>query len=279
VYHPSFESNTRTPIVLALLVCTLIAGPITHGDEPAPPPAESKDTGPFRDWARETARETKGVFTDKKNLAILGATGAVSVIMMVSGADGSIRDGLHDTHFPYAIDEAGYYLGVAGPIAMTAGWYTYGKVTGNERSVEVARVLASALTIDAATTGAMKVVIGRHRPNDGGSETRFEPFSFSNRSFPSGHTSFSFTAAAVMSDMYDEKRWVKPVAYSAASLVGISRITQDEHWASDVLFGAVKGILIGKTVTRLHEKWNMENVDIVAGSSGDDTYLGLHVRF
>lgn len=62
----------------------------------------------------------------------------------------------------------------------------------------------------------------------------------SDYSFPSGHTTASFAIAAVLS-----ARWpgLAPVFLPAAALVGVSRTYLGHHYPSDVLAGALIGLL------------------------------------
>jgi membrane-associated phospholipid phosphatase len=48
---------------------------------------------------------------------------------------------------------------------------------------------------------------------------------------------------------YKNKPWVPIVAYSAAGLISLSRITENRHWATDLLAGAALGYLSGRLVT------------------------------
>lgn len=71
-------------------------------------------------------------------------------------------------------------------------------------------------------------------------------------SFPSGHTIAAFSVAAVFADRYRRSRWVPWVAYSMAGLVGLSRITLQSHFSSDVFAGAVLGYVISHNVVLRH---------------------------
>jgi membrane-associated phospholipid phosphatase len=51
---------------------------------------------------------------------------------------------------------------------------------------------------------------------------------------------------------YRESVWAPIVAYSVATGVGLSRLTLDKHWLSDVLVGGVVGHIIGRLVVRNH---------------------------
>jgi undecaprenyl-diphosphatase len=60
-------------------------------------------------------------------------------------------------------------------------------------------------------------------------------------SFPSGHSLLSFAAAGVF--MYRFKDWRRWLSFSLACLVGFCRIYEGVHWTSDVVAGALLGLL------------------------------------
>ena len=64
--------------------------------------------------------------------------------------------------------------------------------------------------------------------------------------WPSGHTSTSFAVASVLDEFYGPKVGIP--AYTAASLVALRMMDQEDHWASDVVFGAALGWVVGHTV-------------------------------
>jgi len=87
-----------------------------------------------------------------------------------------------------------------------------------------------------AITFGLKYSINEKRPN--GEE----------HSFPSFHTSSSFAAASFIQNRYG---WFYGApAYLASSLVGWSRIESREHWAKDVVGGAVIGAAAGFFFTK-----------------------------
>lgn len=85
----------------------------------------------------------------------------------------------------------------------------------------------------------LKPLIARPRPEFSEYLIRL-PKSFS---FPSGHTMSSFTAAAIIAG---GGRPAKYIVYLLAFLIGFSRLYLCVHYPSDVLCGAVFGILLGK---------------------------------
>jgi membrane-associated phospholipid phosphatase len=76
-----------------------------------------------------------------------------------------------------------------------------------------------------------------------------------NSSFPSGHTTVAFAAATVFAMEYKNRPWIPVLSYSAATLIGISRITENKHWATDVLVGAALGYLTGRQVVNNYHRY------------------------
>ncbi len=64
--------------------------------------------------------------------------------------------------------------------------------------------------------------------------------------FPSGHEIAAFSVATIFARRYTTHRWVPYVAYGAAALVGLSRITTSAHFPSDVFVGAALGYAISR---------------------------------
>lgn len=69
-------------------------------------------------------------------------------------------------------------------------------------------------------------------------------------SFPSGHTASVFASATVLERHYGWKVGVP--AYALATYVAASRLSENRHFLSDVIFGASIGIVAGRTVTIGH---------------------------
>lgn len=100
--------------------------------------------------------------------------------------------------------------------------------------------ISVAVLAAAAAAEAVKVTVGRSRPDEsGGDPDEFRPFS-GHDSFPSGHATVAFAAATAL-DRETAARWVPWVAYPLAGLVGWSRVRDDRHWASDAVAGAALG--------------------------------------
>ena len=86
--------------------------------------------------------------------------------------------------------------------------------------------------------------------------------------FPSGHTGTAFSIATVFAKQYNETPWVPIIAYSAATLVGITRLTEHTHWASDVLLGGAVGYACARQVWKSHQlkakaaKSSVSNIEV-----------------
>ncbi len=99
----------------------------------------------------------------------------------------------------------------------------------------------------------LKALIGRARPIlfEALDFTGFYPPSFDwvFNSMPSGHTAVSF-AALVMIGMLAPR--VKPLTWTLAILIGVSRVCVGAHWPTDVILGGFIGMVVADIV-----KWRM----------------------
>lgn len=144
-----------------------------------------------------------------------------------------------------------------------AAFGAYGVIFKSQK-VKTTTLLATQSVIAALlVSSVVKTLTGRTRPNYYSELSEAEPKflgpfgnlsrdatgKHSNGSFPSGHTTAAFAAATVFAVEYRNKPIIPIIAYSMASLVGISRITENKHWATDVLTGAALGYLTGRQVS------------------------------
>lgn len=144
----------------------------------------------------------------------------------------------------------------------------YGFVFNNQKMKTTTLLATQSYLIGSAVEGVMKFLSGRTRPSFYDPNTVARPTfrgPFSTRvnftgskgtsSFPSGHTTVAFAAATVYALEYKNTPWVPVLAYSAASLIGMSRITENKHWTTDVLAGAALGYLSGKLVVNNYHRY------------------------
>jgi hypothetical protein len=97
----------------------------------------------------------------------------------------------------------------------------------------------------------MQLLAARQRPDEGNGNGDFWKHHNINTSFPGGHAMFTFAMATVISHEYPQK-WVQVLAYSAASIVTVSRFMARDHWSSDMLVGSALGIGIGGHIFHSH---------------------------
>ena len=128
-------------------------------------------------------------------------------------------------------------------------WHLLGVTQGLVRPDGFERALRTitALGVESVVVnGGVKSLVGRTRP-----VPQFErPYHLRiprTSSFPSGHASSAFLAAAVLSD----GSRAKPAYYALATLVAVSRIHVRIHHASDVAGGVVLGVGLGALAKRL----------------------------
>jgi membrane-associated phospholipid phosphatase len=132
--------------------------------------------------------------------------------------------------------EAGASLGSSWTqVGGALGTLIVGRATGHHRLQRIGADLTRAQILTEIVTTGLKVSVNRTRP-DG---ARF--------SFPSGHASSSFATATVLQHHLGTKVGVP--AYAIAAYIGASRVQDNRHYASDVIFGAAVGIASGRTVT------------------------------
>lgn len=123
------------------------------------------------------------------------------------------------------------------------------EASGNRKLLDTALLAAESQIITLAFSEGIAFATARSGPRESDDPFRFK---LGLSSFPSSHTSQAFAVAAVFSDRYDQP--IPAIAYGLAGLVGVSRLIQEKHWASDVAAGAVLGWAIGKALSLRHSK-------------------------
>lgn len=156
----------------------------------------------------------------------------------------------NDSHALNEFTDAVESFGGGSSDKVTAAFLLYGIAAKNDRARAVAfDSILSSVIASKAITPALKQLTGRERPNGGG------------ESFPSNHATQAFAVASVIASHYDDRPWVRWVAYGTATSVAFARVYHDAHWTSDVLAGAGIGVLVGKTIVRTNReeraKWSV----------------------
>lgn len=232
-----------------------------------------------------------------------GTISTVALFLTDQRIDDQIR-GLRDRNrwissISPVITEFGGNYGIAGTV-MFAG---YAYLFDDGKGKETAMMLGEALITSGLWARVGKLLTGRERPSASYSHlhppggTWYGPFAqIVNRShrsvasydgFPSGHTATAFSIATIFAEQYDQTPTVPIIAYTAASIIGISRIVEHAHWSSDVLVGACLGYLCARQVVSSNRRDDAEKIpattalhtsiypDVVCGSPG----IGVTLSF
>jgi membrane-associated phospholipid phosphatase len=142
----------------------------------------------------------------------------------------------------------------------------YGLIFKSNKVKTTTLLATQAYIVSGAMSEAVKYITGRIRPNFSSDQQNNvflgpgifngnKPGSGFGSSFPSGHTTAAFSAATVFAYEYKDQILIPVIAYTAAGLVGVSRITQNAHWATDVLAGFALGYITGKQVVNNYHRY------------------------
>jgi hypothetical protein len=192
--------------------------------------ATKSEPGVVSGFLRDVGGDYKNFFS-AETAWWLGAGGGAA--WAVHAADQSIADSAQAN--PPSLPGGSLYGSQLVQIPVAIGWWIAGSVADSPTQAAVGRDLLRAELSVASWTYAIKFAVDRTRPNG-------DP-----RGFPSGHASTSFAVATVLEEHFGWKVGVP--AFVAAAYTGVSRVADNQHWASDVVFGAALGVASGRTVT------------------------------
>ena len=111
-------------------------------------------------------------------------------------------------------------------------------------------LLSEVITI--VTDKALKKLIGRARPDAKESPWDIDPLANRQVSFPSGHAALAFTLATSLADDL-HNTWSSIALYTFATGTAWSRLTDNRHWPSDVIGGAVLGFTVSRMMSNRWE--------------------------
>ena len=144
-------------------------------------------------------------------------------------------------------------------LGSAAAAYVIGRSTDRPRLRHLGMDEIEATLLATAFAEGLKLGVRRDRPVqiDGNQSPTY--------SFPSGHATLTFAAATVLQQHLGYRAAIP--TYLAASYVAMSRLHDNRHYASDVVFGAAMGVVIGRSVT-----WHGRNFyatpSLVPGGAG-----------
>jgi membrane-associated phospholipid phosphatase len=212
---------------------------------PTPTAAPHPEHTGFKALLVETGRDFKAFPRRRSTWVILGIGGAAAAL--VHPFDDTVNARLTGSDAVGRFFAPGKYLGSVYVQAGTAvGLYAIGRyamphAAGQPRTNKVSHLgfdLLRALTVSQALTQAIKNTVRRDRPTG------------ECCAFPSGHSSAAFATASVF-ERHLGYRAALPT-FAIAGYVAASRLHDNRHFLSDVVFGGALGIASGWTVVGRH---------------------------
>jgi membrane-associated phospholipid phosphatase len=234
VYAHLFDVDGEAPIAPSHLTAASMQNPQQK-------PPEPHHTG-FQALVRSTAADFNAFPRRQSTWVILGIGGLAAGL--AHPADDNLNVHLQGSGAGKAF-KLGKYLGYGWVQAgAAAGTYLIGRAQGKKPNGEPNKLahigfdLVRANLLTQTMTYGVKKTFRRDRPTG------------ECCSFPSGHASVTFAAASVLERHFGYRNaWP---TFLIASYVAASRLHEDKHFASDVIFGSALGMTCGWTVVGRH---------------------------
>lgn len=263
-------------ITAALLALCLLAGPVLFGqDSSAAVQVEDAAAGASRKEQRmapyvsrffkdEAEMWTSPFHLDLKSVLVAGSVLATTALLVANDEGIYTNIKSYQGRNPW-VDKVSPVVTLLGDWGVDCGiaglFFLGGVIARDEKARDTGLMAWETLVHTGFLVQVAKHLAGRQRPSvDGGRDHWSGPSAFFKRysednfssydSFFSGHTVSAWGLATVIAENYKNHGWVPPVCYGLAALVGLSRLTEDTHWFSDVFLGAVVGFAVGKMVVR-----------------------------
>jgi hypothetical protein len=171
------------------------------------------------------------------NLVVAGLGGGAALAIHPWDQNLNVHLLSHNDAFNDIYAPAKYYGGTPVQLTLSIGSYAVGRIWDMPKVSHLGMDLLRAQIIAESIVEPLKFAVGRERP-DGSND----------QSFPSGHAAATFAAATVIERHLGWKyAWA---GYAIAAYVASSRMHDNVHYASDVVFGSAIGVIAGRTVTQ-----------------------------
>jgi hypothetical protein len=215
---------------------------LTPPQDPAQKPPEPQHTG-FAALIRTIGADFKAFPRRRSTYVILAIGGAAAGL--AHPADEDVNGRLQGSKGVGRLFAPGKYVGHGGVQAgAAAGTYLLGRYVikpGGQKTNKISHIgydLVRANILTQALTYGVKIAVRRDRPTG------------ECCSFPSGHAAVTFATASVLERHFGYRAaWP---TFAIAGYVAASRLHDDRHFLSDVLFGSALGIASGWTVVGRH---------------------------
>lgn len=205
--------------------------------QPSGPPPTPAHTGLRALFHNVVEDITKLPSTQNVYIAAVGGAAALAVHPADPTFNAKLMSHSHVVNDLFA---PGKYIGGSyEQVAMALATYAFGRFMDEPKVAHLGNDLLQAQILSELMIEPLKLATHRLRPYQMGS-------CGVNCSFPSGHASVTFADATVIERHLGWKYSV--IGYAVASYVAISRLHDNQHWASDVVFGSAVGTIAGRTV-------------------------------
>jgi hypothetical protein len=189
------------------------------------------------------------------NMYLVAGGGALAAVAHPFDQDFNIHLRSHYTLVNNIYAPAKYFGDTPEQIALSLGTYAYGRIFDEPKVSHLGMDLLRAQAITEMLVEPLKFATQRTRP-DGSN----------NLSFPSGHSAITFAGATVLERHLGWKK--AALAYAVAAYVASSRMHDNVHYLSDVVFGAAIGTVAGRAVTEHgRETWTLVPTAVPGGAA------------
>ncbi|HEU4587745.1 MAG TPA: phosphatase PAP2 family protein [Gemmatimonadales bacterium] len=207
------------------------------------------------------------------------AAGVISLSMLL---DEPVQDFAQDHRSQTTDDVASVVRHFGQPevyATVSVGLVGVGLIAGDHELARVGGRAVASVGLAGASALVLKSVLGRARPFTGQGVLSFHPFNTadSTTAMPSGHTSVAFALATSLSDDI-HRPWATVGLYTLATATAWSRINDDQHWFSDVVFGAIVGVTSAKLASGRWEVFGIHTPSFLVSPSGNAA-LTWHATF
>ena len=262
-------------LLAPVLLCFVLAASSSQNpaqpdpDQPKEQKADAPDDKPPTP-AHTGVRALLGALKDdithlpsRQNLGTAGIGGGLA--LGAHAFDQAVNDrALNPSDFAKVFFAPGKYLGgTPVQMAFSIGTWALGRAMDKPKVSHLGMDLLRAQALTEIMVEPIKFATHRERP-DGSN----------HQSFPSGHAAITFAAATVIERHLGWKNSI--AAYAVASYVATSRLLDNRHYLSDVVFGAAVGSIAGRTVTRHgRDTWTLTPTVVPGGGAISVTRTGF----
>lgn len=215
----------------------------------------------------------------KNNLIWFGTSVGTTAILLpidqqiINGSrDFAQQIGLQENHtysgplkmFPKNINSGIYRVGNGfTALLVGGGLLVYGLSNDDYRAIHTSSELMEGLIASGLLVQPIKRITGRESPfiaeqngNKGGDWNFFPSFTAYQKNtpyydaMPSGHITTLMTTVIILSENYEEVKWIKPVGFGLMGLMGFEMLQSKVHWVSDYPIAIFMGYIIGKSIVK-----------------------------